>query len=400
MSEKAAQVIIVGAGVSGLVAARVLEQHNISPLVLEATESVGGRVKTSAVNGYQLDHGFQVLLTAYPMAQKYLDYNALNLRYFRPGALLFSNDMRQLLGDPLRDGGSLIPTLTSTAASFSDKWKIFKLTLKLKGKTLDSIFSEPETTTATYLETYGFSKAVIRNFFKPFFSGIFLEDELRTSSRMFEFVFKMFAEGKAAIPKAGIGAISEQLQNQLQQTTFQFNTEVLKVKDGTVFLANGEELQADFVISCLPSKPLDWKSCENFYFKVDEGKLPSNLIGLLCESDTLVNNINMHKIEGQEAIVSLTVVKKHGLSERELEQKIRFELESQCSIRLGKLIHKFEIKKALPDLEGLLNYPTNNQQHAKTILAGDHTANSSLNAAMASGEAAALKVLQLLNVSA
>lgn len=404
MPEKAAEVIIIGAGISGLTAAKTLEENGFSPIVLEASDTVGGRVKTSTINGYQLDHGFQVLLTAYPMAKRHLDFDALNLRYFRPGALLFSHKLRSFLGDPLRDITSFIPTITSVAASFSDKWKIFKLTSRLKRKSLRTIFAEPESTTAEYIENYGFSDVVTRNFLRPFFAGIFLEHELMTSSRMFEFVFKMFAQGSAAIPKKGIGAIPNQLKSQLNNTTFRFQHKVVEVKNGVVQLENGEQFKAEAIISTVPltkdgklDESLSWKSCENFYFEFKGGKLPANLIGLLTESDDLANNINIHQIEGQEDLISITVVKKHELTELELEQRLRYELETQCGIHLGKLIHKFTIKKALPNKTDITQFPRKLHTGDTLFLAGDYLANGSLNAAMASGEMAASEVIKFVS---
>jgi phytoene dehydrogenase-like protein len=82
MKKEDCKIHIVGAGVSGLIAARILEDHGYQPTIIEATERVGGRVKTDVVNGYQLDHGFQVLLTAYPAAKKYLNYDELELQKF------------------------------------------------------------------------------------------------------------------------------------------------------------------------------------------------------------------------------------------------------------------------------------------------------------------------------
>ncbi|NQZ79301.1 MAG: NAD(P)/FAD-dependent oxidoreductase, partial [Ekhidna sp.] len=84
-----ASILIIGAGVSGLIAAQKLESYGYSPTVIEASDRVGGRVKTDVVNGYQLDHGFQVLLDAYPMAQKYLDYDQLDLQSLSSGALIY-----------------------------------------------------------------------------------------------------------------------------------------------------------------------------------------------------------------------------------------------------------------------------------------------------------------------
>ena len=97
MNKKDLKIHIIGAGVSGLIAAKVLENHGYNPIIIEATDRVGGRVKTDLIDGYQLDHGFQVLLTAYPAAQKYLNYEALELQKFLPGASIFSFSGQKLI---------------------------------------------------------------------------------------------------------------------------------------------------------------------------------------------------------------------------------------------------------------------------------------------------------------
>ena len=148
---------IVGAGISGLIAATVLEQNGYYPVIIEATDGVGGRVKTDIVDGYQLDHGFQVLLTAYPAAQKYLDFESLQLQKFLPGASIFKNGKQKVIGDPLRDISLLFSTLFSGIGRFSDKIKILKLNKKLKEKTLSEIFSEREQSTLSYLMDLGLS---------------------------------------------------------------------------------------------------------------------------------------------------------------------------------------------------------------------------------------------------
>ena len=88
------EIIIIGAGVSGLTAALHLESLGYAPKIYEASDSVGGRVKSDILNDYILDHGFQVLLTAYPMAQKYLDFDSLNLNYFKPGSFVFKKGQK------------------------------------------------------------------------------------------------------------------------------------------------------------------------------------------------------------------------------------------------------------------------------------------------------------------
>ena len=248
MDKKDFKIYIVGAGVSGLVAAQVLENQGYQPVILEASDRAGGRVKTDIKKGFQLDHGFQVLLSSYPAAQKYLNFKALKLQELKPGAVIFNNGKQQIIGDPLRDISTLFSTLFSGIGTLSDKFKIFQLNLKLKNKSIEAIFSSDEISTKAYLQEFGFSSQIIAQFFTPFFTGIFLENELTTSSRMFEFVFKMFGEGLAVIPKGGMEEISKQLVVNLSNTTFQYNTQVSSVSDEEIVLHTGEKLASTATI--------------------------------------------------------------------------------------------------------------------------------------------------------
>ena len=234
MNTNSIKVHIVGGGVSGLIAANVLEKHGLSPVILEASDRVGGRLKTDIVNGYQLDQGFQVLLSNYKAAQQYLDFNKLNLQKLKSGACILVNGKQIKFGDPLRDPALLLPTLFANIGTLRDKLKIAILNLKIQNKSLENIFESPELTTLQYLRNFGFSDKIIHNFFQPFFSGIFLETELKTSSRMFEFIFKMFGEGLALIPKNGIEEIAKQLKSQLMKTTFKFNNGVIKIDSPSI----------------------------------------------------------------------------------------------------------------------------------------------------------------------
>ncbi len=413
--EKELKIAIVGAGVSGLIAAKVLESHGFEPTVYEASDRAGGRVKTDIVNGYQLDHGFQVLLDAYPMAKQYLDYSTLELGTFLPGATLFRNGKQVTLGDPLRSLSLLIPTLTSGIGTFGDKWKIFKLNNELKKKSVDTIFSEPETTTLSYLQDKGFSKEITNDFFRPFFSGIFLEPDLSTSSRMFQFVYKMFGSGNAVLPKAGIEAIPKQLVSKLAKTNFVFNSCVSSAIDGKLVFSNGKEELVDYTIiateasqlvSNLRNQETIWKSCDTLYFKTAEKTIQKPLIGLITDADALVNNIFYHSSmqmahSGGDNLLSVTIVKPHKLSESELVKSVQKELTSLCGIKETTFLKRYKIKRALPNLSNI-QYDidsTETRLTSKTFLAGDQLLNGSLNAAMLSGERAAHAVLQTINDS-
>ncbi len=413
--KKHTKIAIVGAGISGLIAAKVLESKGYSPTIYEASDRAGGRVKTDIVDGYQLDHGFQVLLDAYPMAQKHLDYASLELSKFLPGATLFKNGKNVTLGDPLRSISLLFPTLLSGIGTFGDKLKIFKLNLELNKKAIDTIFDARETTTLTYLKDKGFSEEIISDFFTPFFSGIFLEANLSTSSRMFQFVYKMFGTGKAVLPKAGIEAIPKQLVSKLTKTKIIYKSKVVACTDEKLILSNGKEEIIDYTIIAteashlvpnLRNQEVDWKSCDTLYFTIKKRTIQNPLIGLITNSDALINNIFYHSSlpmehSGVDQLLSVTVVKSHQFNEEELVRKITDELASLCDIVGVTFLKRYLIKRALPDLSNIQYElaPSETRLTACTFLAGDQLLNGSLNAAMVSGEMAAHAVIETINES-
>ncbi|GGE14666.1 protoporphyrinogen/coproporphyrinogen oxidase [Psychroflexus salis] len=402
MKEK---IIIIGAGVSGLVAAINLEKAGFNSVILDQSDRVGGRVKTDYREGYQFDHGFQVLLTQYPAAKKYLNYNLLDLVEFDPGSCIFYHQKKYYIGDPSRKLSLLFPTLLAKIGNVADKLKILKLSKALKKKSFDDIFLAPETTTLVYLKEKGFSDEVIKKFFKPFFTGIFLESELTTSSRKFEFVYKMFAEGSAAIPKKGIQAIPNQLAAQLKNTELEFNTSVEHIKANELVLTNGKTLAFDYciiaaeawpIIANLKNQESAWKSVENLYFKVKEKVIKKPLIGLIADEAALVNNIHYQPIKKSDNyLLSVSVIKQHNLSKDELINRVEEDLAIYCDIKVDSFVKYFKIKKALPVMH-TVNYmmpPSETQLKDRIFLAGDQLSNGSLNAAMLNGESAARAVI-------
>jgi protoporphyrinogen oxidase len=412
LDKKDFKIYIVGAGVSGLVAAQVLENKGYQPVILEASDRAGGRVKTDIKKGFQLDHGFQVLLSSYPSAQKYLDFKDLKLQKLKPGAVIFKNGKKQVIGDPLRDISTLFSTLFSGIGTLSDKFKIFQLNLKLKNKSIEAIFSSNEISTKAYLQEFGFSSQIIAQFFTPFFTGIFLENKLTTSSRMFEFVFKMFGEGLAVLPKGGMEEISKQLVSNLKNTTFQYNTLVTSVSDKEIILHTEDKLastatiiatDASKLVKNAPSKNLTWKSCQTLYFNANKREIEKPMIGLVSKEDSLINNIFYHtsvatNSNNTEELLSVTVVKEHQLSEEQLIAAVTKQLKEECHIDTITFLEIYSIKRALPDLKNIKHEVSSSktQLSSGVYLAGDVQLNGSLNAAMIAGEKAALQVIASL----
>jgi len=400
------EIYIIGAGVSGLIAAYELEKEGYRPIIIEQTDDVGGRVKTIHEKGYALDLGFQVLLTAYPLANRYLDMDALQLRHLESGALVYANGRSYLIGDPLRNWKVLLPTLLADVGSFGDKVKILKLNLKLKNKSLEAIFESPERSTQQYLVELGFSSKIIERFFKPFFAGIFLEPDLKTSSRMFEFVYKMFGEGYAAIPQLGIGEISKQLKSKLHHTEFIFNCEVEEVTTDHILLRDGEKKphegviiasNASSLIPGLKDPEIEWKGCMCVYFEVDTTNIPKNTIALISEPGACANNLYAYADAGTgKTILSATTLQHDGKSDKEIIDTIIAEVKKYAGSTHVSYVQHYRINQALPDIQDLkmTAKPSESQVLENVFLAGDYLLNGSLNAAMESGRVAAQGMIQ------
>ena len=399
-------VIIIGGGLAGLTAARQLYANGIDFHLLEATGRIGGRVKTDEINGFKLDRGFQVLLTNYPEAKRWLDYKKLDLKSFSPGAmLLYPDGKKDLIGDPLRDFSSLFPTLFSNSGTIMDKLKILKLKNRLSSLSVEEIFQQKEMTTQEALSSeYGFSSKMIERFFAPFFSGIFLEKELTTSRRMFDFVFKMFGEGDTAVPNLGMESIPKLLAEQLPKDSITTNARVTKIEGQTVYLADGSTFIAPHIIMATEATGLvkelatvktKYQSTTHLHFIADESPLKKPIIALNTKPNRIVNNIcNISKVANGYApenanLISISVVGKSNLDFKELEQKVRKELKTWFGNATEKWQHLDSkvIEYALPNQAKVMHdIPKANYNVREGLYScGDFQLNGSINAAMKSG---------------
>ncbi|CCQ37115.1 amine oxidase domain protein [Natronomonas moolapensis 8.8.11] len=206
-------VVVAGGGLAGLVAARHLAETGAEVELFEARERVGGRVRTRTVGGHTLDRGFQVLFTAYPAARRELDFEALDLRQFAPGATIARPNHRSTLADPLGDPSAALPTLLNRDVRTADKLRLFRLQRELRGRRWDEILGDDVGTIGAYLADRGFSRAFVERFAAPFYGGITLDRGLGTASSVFEYTFKALSEGDTVVPAGGMGEIPAQLRD-------------------------------------------------------------------------------------------------------------------------------------------------------------------------------------------
>jgi phytoene dehydrogenase-like protein len=241
-------VVIVGAGLAGLSAAREIQRHGLSVIVLEASDAVGGRVRTDIVDGFQLDRGFQVMLTAYPELQSQVDMRALDLRPFDPGALVWRNGKGHAVSDPFRKPQTLATTAFAPIGSVFDKARIVVLRARVLRRKSAVLLSGQDVSTDVALRAFGFSTKIINRFFRPLFGGIQLDPHLATSRRMFDVIFKSLSEGQSVLPSRGMHALPLQMASRLSEGTIHLNNRVSTVDGTKVTLASGESITARAVV--------------------------------------------------------------------------------------------------------------------------------------------------------
>lgn len=240
--------VIIGAGLAGLACARRLTEAGVTCIVIERSDGVGGRARTDTLEGFQLDRGFQVFLTGYPEARRTLDYRALDLKPFHPGAMIRYGGRFYRVSDPLQCPQDLLSTLFNPIGSFTDKYLAFRLRQSALQHRLCSVAGGSAQPTSEGLKSYGFSEAMLTRFFQPFLSGVFLETALATPCWVFEHVWAAFSRGVTALPRKGMGAIAQQLAATLPPGTIRLNQQVQQIGRGNVLLESGETLSGDVLV--------------------------------------------------------------------------------------------------------------------------------------------------------
>lgn len=236
-----ADVVVVGAGLAGLVAALRLVEGGRDVVVLEASDGVGGRVRTDAVDGFLLDRGFQVLLTAYPAVRRWLDADALDLRPFAPGVVIHRRGRTVRLADPFRAPIAAARSLLSPTVTPLDALRLLVWRRAILVRDGRRVAARPQVTTAERLAEVGFSDGIVEGFFRPFLAGTFFDPDLTTSSRVTELVFRCFFRGDVAVPARGMGELAAQLAGRLPAGTVRLGMPVRGLaRDG-----EGIEVQLD-----------------------------------------------------------------------------------------------------------------------------------------------------------
>ena len=410
-------VLIVGPGLAGLCCALRLQEAHVTSVILEASNDVGGRARTDQVDGFLLDRGFQVLLTAYPEAQRVLDYQGLKLSYFEPGALIRYRGRFHRFVDPWRRPRHLLSTAFSPLASLSDKLSVARMRRRVCRTSMEQLFTRAETTTIDALKNAGCSDRIIEHFFRPFLGGVFLDRELRTSSRMFDFVFRMFASGDAVLPASGMGAIARQIADLLPEGTVRTDTQVESVCANTLRLTSGEQLEAkSVVVACAAPAAarligqegsMDGQGVTCLYFAADRAPIEEPVLVLNGEGEGPVNNLCVPSqvtptyAPPKQSLISATVLGVVGDDDSTLENAVREQLGGWFGADVDDWRHlrTYRIPYALPTQTPPALAPVAKpaMRSDGIFVCGDYLDTASIQGAMLSGRRVANEILDEQN---
>lgn len=416
MSQKQPSIVILGAGLSGLACARVLARAGLRFTLFEAADAVGGRVRSDRVEGFTLDRGFQVFLPAYPEARRVLDYDGLKLRPFYRGAEVFFRGAFHRLADPFAHPLDALRSIHDPLVPWKDKWH--SLVLRKETFGIRQVARRiPEMRTEEFLRDFGFSEDFLDRFFRPFFGGVFLERDLRTSARMFLFLYSMFSQSGAALPAHGMQAIPDQLAVALPPGSLRLNSPAEVVRQGEVVLASGEVVRADHIIvaaseeaaarllpEAFPEKPRPARGTTCVYFETDQPVPDLPILHLDGEGVGPVNSVcvlskvSAHYAPPGRHLISASIIgtpTSHDLEDVVREQMVRWFGPSASAWRH---LRTTQVRSALPETRQLRP----GEAALPALLApglyrcGDWVEDASINGALLSGRRAAEAVLAAL----
>jgi phytoene dehydrogenase-like protein len=397
---KPVDVTIVGAGLAGLCCARRLFQCGISFQIIEASDAVGGRVRTDMVEGFRLDRGFQIYLPSYPEGRKILDYEALDLKPFARGAKIWLGGRFHRVADPRAEFLTALSSLANPIGSVADKFRLARFVGALAKP-------QPETSTLELLQNVGgFSPAIIDRLFKPFLGGVFLEPELSTRSEFGQFVLKQFVAGAGAIPALGMQQIPEQLARNLPQAAIRLQTRVQSFEPGEITLQTGEKLATRAIVLATEADEAfrlgrssekattQWNSTANLYFAAPfreaepilhldgEGQGPLNSAVVMSAASPAYAPMG-------QSLISCSTIGLPEIDDEELEKAARVQLTNWFGVEVQdwRLLKIYRIAKALPRqrLEDLRTRNSIPFSRPGLYTCGDYRVNSSINGAMLSG---------------
>ncbi|MBC7596019.1 MAG: FAD-dependent oxidoreductase [Kineosporiaceae bacterium] len=401
-------VVVVGAGLAGLSCALHLADAGLEVRVLEASEAVGGRVRTDVVDGFRLDRGFQVLNTAYPEVER-LGLNQLDLRRFDRGMHLHVDGKRLHLADPRREPAAALDVVRSDVLSFRDKASLAGYASLMGAAPARLIDRRQDVRARDEWSRLHVTDRAADVVLRAFLSGVLLESEMTTSSRFVNFLIRMFVRGDSTVPATGMQAVPEALAARLPAGSVQLNTPVRSVTTASVSTDDGTiEAKAvviatdlDTAVQLQPAvgEPPAWKGVTTIYHAADRSPMNGATILVDADPSPVTNTVVMTEAaetysDDGRALIATSLV--HGPTSPAEESVVLARLAELYGVdtRAWQRIATYAIPQSLPAMPAPHSLrPVRLTSGGKVMyVCGDHRETSSIEGALASGRRVAAAV--------
>ncbi|MFF1398854.1 NAD(P)/FAD-dependent oxidoreductase [Streptomyces sp. NPDC058287] len=406
-TDEQTDVVVVGAGIAGLACAADLQAAGLRVQVLEASDGVGGRMRSDHVDGFVIDRGFQVFNTAYPQVQRRLRLRDLRLRPFTPGVQVHTDTGNIALYDPVRRPDALGGLCRQSVMSARDTLTLGAMSARDMLLPASMLKHRGERTTRSALRRAGISEAFTENVLRPFVSGIFLEDELETSSRVFHLVWRSMLRGTLCLPADGIEAVPRMLADSLNDATVRLETPVAQLTDCGVMTAPGTSVAARAVVvaagpqtaaALLPHMDVpDYRSVTTYYHTMAPS--PLNEPVLLVDAQRrflntcVISEVVPSYAPAHRALVATSVLGTEGPG-REASTRQTLSDVYATDTSAWDLVAVRSITHALPVMTPPHSLSRSSRADSGRYVCGDHRTTGSVQGAMASGARAAREVVQ------
>ena len=400
-------VVVVGAGLAGLACARRLAETGRDVLLLEAADTVGGRVRTDVVDGFRCDRGFQLLNPAYPVLPKVVDLPDLDLKPFGAGVVVAHGSSRSVLADPRREPALLPATLTARPGTVAEKLTFGRWAKKAAKLPVRRLLERPDTTLAAELDRAGITGPLRTGVVEPFLAGVLAEEDGSTSAQFARLLIRSFLRGTPSVPSLGMARLPELIAADLSKGTIRLNQPVRAV-DAARVQTDHEEFPATAVVvatdprSAAALTGIDepiMKPLTTFWHTAAEA--PSQRPFLHLDGDRrgpVINTVVLTAAAPTYApagrpLIATTTLGADGTAEAEHAARTQAGLIYGVDPRNWELVTTHVITDALPAQPPPLQLRRPARLPSGVFLAGDHRDTGSIQGALVSGRRAAAAVL-------